>query len=34
MLSDEIERLNSILEKKNLDIGNFTKRITEFEQIN
>jgi len=33
LLSQEIERLNSILEKKNQDIGNYTKKIAEFEHL-
>ena len=30
-LSQEIERLNAVLEKKNMEIGNLNKKLTEIE---
>ena len=32
-LSEEIDRLNSVLEKKNNEIGNYSKKLQEVEYI-
>lgn len=34
ILSQEIERLNGVLEKKNVDLGNLNKRLTEIDNMN
>lgn len=34
MFSQEIERLNSVLEKKNGEISNLTKRLQEIDEMN
>ena len=34
MLSQEIERLNSVIEKKNQEIGNLQRRLTEIDNMN
>lgn len=33
-MSQEIERLNAILEKKNNEIGNLNKKVLELDEIN
>ena len=33
-LSQEIERLNAVLEKKNIEIGNLNKKLTEIDDMN
>ena len=33
MLSEEIERLNSVLERKNIEIGSLNKKLIEIDQI-
>ena len=32
MLSEEIERLNSVLERKNIEIGSLNKKLIEIDQ--
>ncbi len=34
ILSQEIERLNSVLEKKNVDLGNLNKKLSEIDGMN
>jgi hypothetical protein len=34
ILSQEIERLNSVLEKKNVELGNLNKKLSEIDGMN
>jgi uncharacterized small protein (DUF1192 family) len=34
ILSQEIERLNGVLEKKNVDLGNLQKKLSEIDGMN
>ena len=34
MLSQEIERLNSVIEKKNQELGNLQRRLTQIDNMN
>jgi uncharacterized small protein (DUF1192 family) len=34
ILSEEVERLNGVLEKKNIELGNLTKKLAEIEGMN
>ena len=34
VLSEEVERLNGVLEKKNLELGNLAKKLSEIEGMN
>ena len=34
VLSQEIERLNGVIEKKNVDLGNLNKKLAEIDSMN
>ena len=34
ILSEEVERLNGVIEKKNIELGNLTKKLSEIELMN